>query len=121
MTKPTRMLSRRQQSCVLYSMHLTGEVSAPGWSMRVERRALLRALGRLEGRLVLTVCERGLSVRSRAGRVDLAGVGFWASPVSVAAGRLRRALACDYGGYAHLEFGKGRLMVNASCVPAREV
>jgi hypothetical protein len=53
--------------------------------------------------------------------VDVAGVGFWASPVSVAAGRLRRALACDYGGYAHLEFGKGRLMVNASCVPAREV
>ena len=121
MTKPTHILSRRQQGCVLYSLHLTGEVSAPGWSMRVERAELVRVLGALEGRLVLTVCERGLSMRSRAGRVDVAGIGFWASPVSVAAGRLRRALACDYGGCAHLEFGKGRLMVNASCAPAREV
>jgi hypothetical protein len=102
-------------------MHLTGEVSAPGWSMRLERDALVQALGVLEGRLVLTVCETGLSVRSRAGRVDLAGKGFWASPVSATASRLRRALACDYGGDAHLEFVKGRLMVNASSMPAREV
>lgn len=121
MTKPTHRLSRREQGFVLYGMHLTEEVMMPGWSMRVERGALLRALAGVEGRLVLTVCDLGLSVRSRSGRADLAGVGFWASPLSVTAGRLRRALACDYGGSAQLEFANRRLMVNASSMPAWEI
>jgi hypothetical protein len=54
---------------------------------------LMRGLAGVEGRLVLSVCELGLSVRSRAERADLAGVGFWASlrdhdmPDRVAGGR----------------------------------
>ena len=93
----------------------------PGWTMRVQRTALLRALAGFEGRLVLTVCDLGLSIRSPAGRVEVAGTGFWASPLSLTAGRLRRALACDHGRFAQLEFANGRLMVNASSVPAREI
>jgi hypothetical protein len=117
----THRLSRREQSCVLYGMYLTEEVKMTGWSMRVKRGALLRALAGMDGRLVLTVCELGLSIRSLAGRADVAGAGFWASPLSVAAGRLRRALARDYDGWAQLEFCKGRLIVNASSMPAREI
>lgn len=121
MAKPSRTLSRRQQSCVLYKMHLTGEVQMAGWSMQLNHAALKRAVGPLEGRLVLSICECGLSIRSAAGRVEVAAAGFWASPLSVPAGRLRRALARDYGLDAHLEFFEGELMVNASTVPAREV
>jgi hypothetical protein len=66
-----------------------------GWSMRVERGALL--LAGVEGRLVLTVCDVGLAVRSPgAGRSCRPGL-LGASPLSVTAGQLRRALACDYG------------------------
>jgi len=121
MNHPTRLLTRRQQGFVLHSMHLTGEVAAPPWSMQVEHRALVRAVGMLSGRVVLTVCDAGLSLRSGSARVDVAGVGFWASPVVATASRLRRGLACAYGRSAQLEFAGGRLFVNASSMPAWEI
>lgn len=120
MSKPTRNLTRRQQSSVLYGMRLTGEVTMPGWTMQLDHGEMVRAVERLEGQLVLSVCESGLSIWSAAGRVEVPGAGFWASPLMVAAARLRRALACDYG-CAHLEFVDGKLSVNASSIPAREI
>jgi hypothetical protein len=121
MIEPNRLLSRRQQSFVLYSMYLTGEVKMTGWTMQVERSLLQRALDGLEGLLVLTVSDLGLSIRSRAGRADVAGIGFWASPVSVTAGRLRQAAARESDPYVQLEFGNGRLTLNARSMAAREI
>jgi len=93
----------------------------PGWTMRVQQSALLRALAGVEGRLVLTVCDLGLSIRSRAGRVEVAGTGFWASPLSVTAGRLRRALTRERERYVQLEFANGQLTLNARSMAAREI
>ena len=92
----------------------------PGWTMQLERGEFLHALKGLQGLLVLSICDRGLSIRSAAARVEVTGDGFWASPLGVPAARLRRALACDYG-CAHLEFVAGKLSVNASSIPAREI
>ena len=97
MNPATRKPSARMRSFTLYAMHLAEEVLFPGWSMRVDRDALAAAIsagakGARVGRVVLVVCEGGLAVRSGLRAAEIAGCGFWASPVAVAAGQLRQAL-----------------------------
>ena|SRR5690349_17405442 len=128
MRQATRRLSARERSCVIYGMVLAGEVSFGGWSMRVDRAELLDAIGepgrpraRL-GPVVLVVCEGGMSVRSRRSRAAVRGIGFWASPVAVEAGRLRRALMRGANRRVHLEYSNetGRLSVDAASLAAVE-
>jgi hypothetical protein len=126
MERATRPVCAREKSFKLYTLHLAGEVQFSGWSMRVGRDALIAAIsagraGARVGRVVLVVCEGGLAVRSGLGSAEVAGRGFWASPVAVWAGQLRQALRREKEEWVQLEFGKGRLMVNGQSVPGREV
>ena len=95
--------------------------------MRVDKCALEAAIaagrkGARVGEVMLVVCEGGLAVRWGVGSVDLDGEGFWASPVAVAAGKLRQALRRERGfDWVQLEFGKGRLTVNGQSLAGREV
>jgi hypothetical protein len=110
-------------------MVLAGEVSFGGWSMRVDRAGLLAAVGRFGrprarvGPVVLVISEGGISVRSRRSRAVVRGIGFWASPVAVEAGRLRRALMRGADRHVHLEYSNesGRLSVDAASLAAVEV
>jgi hypothetical protein len=111
---------------MIYSLHLAGEVLATGFSMQVDRDELLAAVGgrrakaRL-GRVALVVCEEGLSVRSMLKRSEVAGIGFWASPIAVEAWRVRRALVGQPRGAVHLEYWEKRLTLNGRSMPAREI
>ena len=127
MERATRHVSARERSFHLYAMHLADEVLFPGWSMRVDKGALEGAIaagrkGARVGEVMLVVCEGGLSVRSGLGSVDLAGCGFWASPIAVEAGKLRQALRRERRfDWVDLEYAKGRLMVNGQSLAGREV
>ena len=94
--------------------------------MRVDRDALAAAIsagrkGARVRRVVLVVCEGGLAVRSGLRAAEIAGRGFWASPVAVAAGKLRQAVRRAGPGDVQLEYAKGRLMLNGQSLPAREI
>lgn len=134
MNQATRRLSARLRNYMFYSLWLTGEVKASGWGMQVDRARLLAAIdvacgppvtkgrrGSSTRPVTLTVCDRGMSVRSRAVACDVPGFGIWASPIVVEGARLRSLVAGMPGPEVRLEYLGGRLMVDWKAMKAREL
>jgi hypothetical protein len=133
MIESTRCLSARLRSSAIYSLYLAGEVRNPGWMMQVDKARLLAAVDVVAGScrpkgprrrsaeaVTLIVCEQGLSVRGGAAARDVAGIGFWASPVVVSAARLRSLVESLDGPEVDLGYSEGRLTVDWREMKARE-
>ena len=110
------------------------ELQAASWSMRVEKRDLVDAIGTARARptlrrkesgfeadVVLAECAEGLSIRSSNSAMDIPAKGVWVSPISVNGAALRRMAPKLTGPDIDLSFEEGRLSLNGTTVPAREV
>ncbi len=134
MGSATRKISARERNFILYSLYLAGEVKTPGWGMQVDRQRLARAVEaavrgsplcgsgrRRRSRVVLTVCDAGLSVRSAEVATDIPAIGIWASPIAADGLMVLRVLARITDDRVQLEFYEGRLGLNERSVRAREI
>lgn len=113
------------------------EAGGPTWSMTIEKRDLVEAIGvarqrptlrRVSGGrggfeplVVLAKCEEGLSVRSSNSAMDIPATGVWASPIAVSGVTLRQLAPKLTGPTIDLSFSDGQLALNQTRLPAREV
>lgn len=109
------------------------ELPAPSWSMRIEKRDLVDAIGHARTRATLrrkgagfepdvmfVACADGLSIRSSASAMDVPAGGTWASPITANGAALRRLVPKLAGPVVELSYADGRLSLNGTVVPARE-
>lgn len=109
------------------------ELQGSIWSMRIEKRDLVDAIGTARTRATLrrkgpgfepdvmfVRCAEGLSIRSSASAMDIPASGTWASPITANGAALRRLAPKLAGPVIELSYAEGRLMLNGTSVPARE-
>lgn len=94
-------------------------VDAVGVARR--RATLRRKKAGLETEIVFAECSGGLSVRSSAALMDIEGSGVWTSPVAANGPALRRLVPKLSGTEVSLRYSAGRLLLNGTSIPAREL
>lgn len=107
---------------------------AAGWSSTVLKEDLLEAIGfvrtraglrykggKLEPDVVIVSDPDGLSFRSADLSIAIPAEGEWASPVKVNGPAMRRLAPKLEGPAITLSYEAGRLTINGTSVPAREV
>jgi len=103
------------------------------WTMRLEKRDLVHAIGHARTRATLrrkgsgfepdvmfVACPGGLSIRSSGAAMDIPAEGAWVSPITANGAALRRLTPKLAGPVITLSYEAGRLKLNATSVPARE-
>lgn len=106
--------------------------------MRIDKRDLVEAIGAarrratlrrkgggLEPDVLFVGCDvdgaPGLSIRTADAAMDVPGVGAWPSPISANGPALRRLAPKLAGLEIDVAYEEGRLVLNGTSVPAREV
>ncbi len=86
------------------------------------RRATLRRKGgQLEPDVLFVACDGGLSIRTSDAAMDIPATGAWSSPVSANGPALRRLAPKLAGPEVTVTYEDGRMVLNGTSVPAREV
>jgi hypothetical protein len=85
------------------------------------RATLRRKKSGLETDIVFAECSDGLSIRSSAALMDVEGSGVWTSPVAANGPALRRLAPKLSGTEVTLRYSAGRLLLNGTSIPAREL
>lgn len=86
------------------------------------QRATLRRKGAgFEPEVILAECRDGLSIRSSASALDAPARGIWTSPIAANGAALRRLAPKLAGSDVALRYESGRLFLNSTSIPAREV
>jgi hypothetical protein len=113
-------------------------MSATGWSVRIAKRDLVDAVGAarrratlrrkgagLEPDVLFVGCdldgEDALSIPSSDAAMDVPASGAWPSPISANGPALRRLAPKLTGPDVEIAYVEGRLPLNGTSVPAREV
>jgi hypothetical protein len=104
------------------------------WEMSLDKRDLVEAIGHARTRATLrrkgggfeadvtfVAWEEGLSIRSSFAAMDLPAEGRWCSPVMANGAALRRVAPKLAGPRIALRYEAGRLFLNATSIPAREI
>jgi hypothetical protein len=105
-----------------------------GWRVTVTKRDLVEAIGHartratlrrkgtgFEADIMLTGGPGQLSVRSSHAAMDIPAEGTWASPIVANGPSLRRLAPKLKGPEVTLTYVTGRLFLNGTSIPAREV
>lgn len=109
------------------------ESDACEWSMEIDKRDLIDAIGTartratlrrketgLEADIMFVRCADGISIRSSASAMDIPAMGSWVSPISANGAALRRLAPKLAGPTVTLRYETGRLLLNGTSLPARE-
>ena len=105
------------------------------WKMTVDKRDFVEAVGiartkatlrgkggiAVEAEITLCACPEGLSVRSSYAAMDIDAIGTWPSPVMAHGATIRKMAPKLSGPDVVLEYGSGRLSLNGTSLPARDV
>lgn len=110
------------------------ELQACDWVMRIEKLDLVDAIGHARTRATLrrkgaglepdvffTACDEGLSIRSSDAAMDIPASGTWVSPIRANGAALRRLAPKLAGPHVELSYEEGRMFLNGTSIPAREV
>jgi hypothetical protein len=113
------------------------EAISPSWSVTIEKRDLVDAIGTARRRptlrrvssgrggfeddVVLASCTNGLSVRSSNSAMDISATGMWASPIAVSGATIRQLAPKLAGPQIELTYCDGQLALNQTRLSAREV
>lgn len=103
------------------------------WSMEIDKRDLIDAIGMartratlrrkesgLEADIMFVKCADGISIRSSASAMDIPATGSWVSPISANGAALRRLAPKLAGPTVTLRYETGQLLLNGTSLPARE-
>lgn len=112
-------------------------MTEPTWSMTVDKRDLVDAIGTArrrptlrrvaggrggyEAEVILAASGDGLSVRSSNSAMDIPADGVWASPIAVGGVTLRQLAPKLAGPQVELTYADGELALNQTRVSAREL
>ncbi|WP_298291643.1 hypothetical protein [Novosphingobium sp.] len=109
-------------------------MSEPVWQATVEKEDLLEAIGfvrtraglratgiKLEPDVDIMSCPEGLSFRTAQLACDIPATGSWPSPIRANGAMLRRLAPKLAGPAISLEYRTGKLILNTTEVPAREL
>lgn len=104
------------------------------WSVTLDKRDLVEAIGvartratlrrrgpAFEDDVTLVGCAEGLSVRSSFAAMDIPADGMWHSPIMANGAAIRRLADKLEGPRISLRFENGRLSLNTTEIPAREL
>lgn len=107
---------------------------ASNWTAIVDKDDLLEAIGfvrtraglrykggKLEPDVVIVSSSDGLSFRSSDLAIDIPATGTWPSPVKANGPAIRRLVPKLDGPTINLNYDAGRLMLNSTSVPAKEM
>lgn len=106
----------------------------PVWNISLDKRDLVEAIGQTRTRATLrrkgagfepdvtfVACEDGLSIRSSFAAMDVPAEGQWCSPIMANGAAIRRVAPKLTGPQVSLRYETGRLFLNSTSIPAREV
>lgn len=104
------------------------------WSISLSKRDLVDAIGQARTRATLrrkgagfepdvtfVACEDGISIRSSFAAMDVPAEGRWCSPVMANGAAIRRVAPKLEGPKISLRYESGRLYLNGTSLPAREI
>ena len=100
------------------------------WSVTVSKQDLVGAVGAPRKRdrrrkspelIIFAACENGLSVESGLSTAEIPASGNWHSPVAADSTSVRKLAPLLGGSEVQLSYRDGKLALNTTSIPAREV
>ena len=104
------------------------------WNVSLDKRDLVDAIGHARTRATLRrkdagfepdvtfiACEDGISIRSSFAAMDVPAEGQWCSPVMANGAAIRKVAPKLTGPRISVRYETGRLFLNATSIPAREI